>query len=206
MRLAAAILLTLLGSSGVCARVHAQLADARDWLTLSGKVVALGNETFTLDYGKGMITVAVTDAPWYQSLRPLWLHHEITVYGRLDRNASRGPVLQASAVYDQSLGTFFRNAPDDQQDALWSQAPPPPPGYVEVTGRVVSIHGRELTLSTGVKVDTSAMRDNPLDEQGYPRVRLGDHIKVGGRLRADLFERTELVASWITRIHAPKLH
>lgn len=94
---------------------------------------------------------------------------------------------------------FFREADGGDQDAPWTPALPPAPGYVELAGEVASIHGRELTLTSAVKVDTSQMRDNPLDEHGYPRVRVGDHIKVGGRLRADLTQRTEVIATWVAK-------
>lgn len=172
---------------------------AFDWVTVNGKVVSVAPDSFSLDCGKGLIFVDVTGAKWYERLRPLLRSHQLTVYGALDRDAKRGVTLRATSVYDRSLGTFFRPAQSGKAADVWAHAEAPGPGYVEVTGEVATIRGREITLTSGVSVDTNELSDNPLDELGYPRVHTGDRIKAGGSLRADLGERTELMAGWIAK-------
>jgi hypothetical protein len=175
-------------------------AQNRDWITIGGTVVATTPNSFRLDYGSGVITVEMDDWDWYKEGRDLLQDDRVVVYGRIDQDAFEQRKVEAASVYVRNLGTYFHaNSVDEEDLGLWTISPHRA-GALELTGKVASIDGRELTLSSGVKVDTAQLGYNPLDDKGYQRIDVGDRIKVAGHIEADLFEKSELMADWIVNL------
>lgn len=69
-----------------------------------------------------------------------------------------------------------------------------------VQGTVTKVVGDELVVDTGVRtvrVDVDDLPYNPLDDEGYQKIKVGDRVSVTGVMDDDLFESRELMADSI---------
>jgi len=179
------------------------LQPDRTWIRLKGTVGNAEETHFTLKYGRGEITVEMDDWDWYPEGRKLLPGSTVTVYGRVDASLYDLDTLEASAVYVEDLNTFFyANAVDEE-----SLRPLTGPGEVSrlgMTGTVTGIEGRTFTLDTGARrftVSTEEMSLNPLDDEGYQRIRKGDRVTVSGELKLNSFQdRTLMADSVVSRV------
>lgn len=178
------------------------------WISLSGIIAKAGDESFVLDYGKGKITVEMDDWDWYKEGKALIEGDNVTVYGRVDDDLYQSTTIEASSVYVKNLNTYFYASDADEEDLAFSFVTTPVVvAWMELTGTVTKIEGREFTLDTGnrtVRVDTSAMVYDPTDDQGYQKIRKGDRVKVSGNMDYDLFEKKELMANTIVTLAKDK--
>ena len=175
------------------------------WLTIEGTVVRAMPEAFLLDYGQGVMTVEMDDFDFYGEGRNLMENDEVTVYGRVDDDLLEKRTIEASSVYVENLNTtFFASAVDEEDYAAMAIAPTVDvDNAYEVTGTVTSVSGREFMIDTGpsrIQVDTMALGYNPMDEDGFLEVEVGDRVKVGGVIDDDLFDEAELSANWIMEL------
>lgn len=60
------------------------LQPDESWIRIRGTVVDPGPESFTLDYGKGTVTVEMEDWEWYHEGYQMIEGDPATVYGRID--------------------------------------------------------------------------------------------------------------------------
>jgi uncharacterized protein (TIGR00156 family) len=177
-----------------------RLTAARDgnWLTLSGQVVSTEPDNFMLQHGAGLITVEMDDWDWFQEGRSLKPGDRVTVSGRVDRDMLEAKKIEASTVYVQNLGThFFANGSDEEDFVAVATYAPQSAESPAATGVVTAVEGREFVLGSGtadLRVDTAGMANNPLDDRGSPRVKVGDRVQVWGPLNVDPDERPEIAA------------
>lgn len=180
------------------------------WITVNGTVASAGPNSFKLDYGEGLITVEMDDWGWYEEGHLLIEGDQVTVQGRVDDGLFEKRTIEAGSVYVEDLNSYFyANTADEEGDAVLTTVVVATPvdgdNWVTLTGVVKDVSGREFELDTGygeVTVDTSAMRYNPLDDEGFQRLDRGQAVAVRGLLDVDLFERTELVADVIYSLNA----
>lgn len=185
-----------------------------DWIDVSGTVVSSNEDSFVLDYGSGTITVEMDDWDWYKEGWTVIKGDHVIVHGRIDDDLFQARTIEASSVYVKDLNTYFYASAADEEvipyyivtyttptrqtdDVYWTY----------VTGRVTDINGREFTLDTGtrtIRIDTSAMPYDPLDNSGFQKVRVGDRVSVGGKLDPDLFDKREIVAASIITLQHDK--
>ncbi len=181
-------------------------ATARDdtWISVSGTVVSTTPHSFRLDHGDGIITVEMDDFDLDADGRALMANDEVVVYGRVDHDLFEKKTIEASSVYVDNLNThFYASAADEEDFDVWTVAVPVHVGRMEVTGTVTSTIGREFTIDTGasrVQVDTMDLYFNPMDEDGYLQIEVGDRVKVGGDIDTSFFDETELSADWIIEL------
>ena len=79
------------------------------------------------------------------------------------------------------------------------------PNYIDSTGYVTAIEGREFTLGGdqgAIRVDTSQMAENPLDDDGFQQVDVGDRVYVWGDFDLSTRENSELMAKGIVSLTA----
>lgn len=172
------------------------------WIDISGTVVAPKADTFTLDYGKGKVTVEMDDWDWYGDTPAGIDGDKVTVYGQIDDDFFETTTIEASSVYVENRGTYYYASSDDEEDDAymvnyWVTSAPIVVGDTVVRGTVTGVSGREFTVNTGaqkVSVDTIDMSYNPLDDQGIPRVDEGDYVSVRGNIDASFWDETELSA------------
>jgi len=197
------MVLILFSAQGLMAK-NPYLAGNNSWISLKGTVVTAGPSAFELDYGEGIVTVEMDDWDWYGEAYPLMSGDEVTVYGRVDDDLYEVTSIEASSVYVKNLNTYFYASAVDEEDYQL-----PMVTWVDVdvdlqyTGTVTAKDGREFTMDTGtrtIRVDTSEMLYNPLDDKGFQKINKGDVVQVTGNLDKDFFERKEIMAETITTL------
>jgi len=175
----------------------ARLAFTRDgnWINISGRVVSAAADRFVMDYGSGNVTVEMDDWDWYQEGRAILPGDEVVVTGRADTNLFARKTIEARSVYVKKLNTFYyASAADEETPPVVTVSVPPSTGGVESTGTVSAVEGREfnLTFPGGVlRVDTSALSDNPMDGEGAQQIKVGDRVRVWGDLDLEVGENAE---------------
>lgn len=207
--LATGIAAALLATGALAADPYAKPDES--WISISGTVVAPGADEFTLDYGKGVIKVEMDDWDRYGEAYGLMDGDSVTVYGRIDDDLYELASIEASAVYVDSLNTYFYASSADEEGvaeapiSAWTIYTVPVPSQATVSGTVTSVNkeAREFTIDTGASmltVDTSTMPYNPLDELGYQKIAKGDHISVTGDIDYEFFDGRVLEATAVTTL------
>lgn len=175
------------------------------WITISGTVETVLADSFTLDYGEGVITVEMDDGDRDADAYKLMKGDEVTVTGNIDKDFYDLTTIEAGSVYVKNLNTYFYASSVDEEDTyLTTYWPAIITTQTVATGTVTSVKDEEFTLDTGPRrltVEVEEMAYNPLDDEGYQRIEVGDVVSVTGTLDSDLFEDRELVAQSIVTLH-----
>ncbi|MDF0751998.1 NirD/YgiW/YdeI family stress tolerance protein [Marinobacter sp. 71-i] len=176
------------------------------WITLSGTVTSTAAETFKLDYGGGLVTVEMDDWDWYEEDGEILSGDKVTVYGEVDDDTFENTKIEASSVYVENLGTYFFASAKDEENFNDLDVTPTVPvdvGDLTITGTVESVDGREFTIDSAaqqMKVDTTFMSYNPMDDEGYQNIDKGDFVTVTGNTEYDTFEKQELMAESVVTL------
>ncbi len=172
-------------------------ADNNSWVSLSGTIVATRPDAFDLDYGEGVITVEMDDHDWFDESAGLLVDDQVVVYGYVDDDFYEKRTIEASSVYVRGLGTQFYASGVDEED-LPTSPMVTPRAEINLSGEVDSIAGRHFFLETDagvIEVETSQLGYNPLDDEGYQKIDVGDRVRVRGQLASSLFSGHDLVAT-----------
>jgi uncharacterized protein YdeI (BOF family) len=171
------------------------------WLTVNGTVAKTTNDGFLLDYGKGLITVDMDNWDWFPKGRKIIDGDKVTVYGRIDDGFYEARTIEAGSLYVDNLNTVFHANDVKDEDAAYLVHPHAlVASWMIVTGTVTSVDGREFTIDTGkrkLKIDTSRMSYNPMDNLGFQRISKGDRVRASGRVDYDVFEKRKIMADSI---------
>lgn len=178
------------------------------WITISGTVEGVTPDSFTLDYGDGMITVEMDDgdrdADGYNLLRG----DEVSVIGRIDRDFFESTSIEASSVYVKNIGTtFFASSVDDEDWSAFTESVTSPMSMssTSIIGEVTGVGANEFTVNSGfsaMRVDVSGLSYDPLDAEGYQKIEVGDIVKVVGTIEPNLFTGREIEADLIVELHS----
>ncbi len=169
------------------------------WISLSGTVTTANPDSFVLDYGDGLVTVEMDDWDWYREGYNILSGDRVTVYGAIDDDLFESTTIEASSVYVESLNNFFYASAADEEDSMYTVTTPIILSETKVRGTVTSVSELtgEFTIDTGLRkitVETDDMLYDPLDDEGYQKIEVGDRVSVRGEVDRDLFEGRELVA------------
>lgn len=175
------------------------------YISLSGTVTSPAADSFVLDYGDGLIRVELEGWLLGTNALPIREGDKATVYGEVDDDSFENTTIEAEAVYVEDLNSFFYGevADEDFYRPRYYTYAPFVDSVVTLEGTVTSIDDDEFTLNTGLRaivVETEDMRYNPLDEDGYQRIHVGDRVRVVGEVDYDLFEGREVEATTITTL------
>lgn len=180
------------------------------WITISGKVKSISPDQFELDYGAGTITVEMDDGDRDADAYKLYNGDEVTVTGLIDDDFYEVTTIEASSVYVKNIGTTFYASAVDEEDFLPTYAYQPPEvtlvlGGSVVTGTVsgIDVPEEEFTLNTGLRlmtVEVDEMPYNPVDDEGYQKLEVGDVVSVRGQIDYDLFEGRVFEADTVTTL------
>jgi uncharacterized protein YdeI (BOF family) len=174
------------------------------WISLSGTVTSVSRDAFTLDYGKGVITVEMDDGDRDADGYKLMKGDNVTVNGKIDDDFFETTTIEASSVYVEKLGTYFYASPIDEEDRFFVVAPTPIVlTRTVVQGTVTEVRDDEFVVNTGLRsmtVEVEEMAYNPLDDEGYQKIRVGDRVRATGSIDDDLFEGRELVADSVIKL------
>lgn len=174
-----------------------------DWVSLEGRVIESNADYFILRTNARDIIVEMDDYDQTSEGYNILIGDEVVVYGRLDKDFLEKAKVEADNVYVKGIDTYFFASSEDEEGGPYYS------DYneyfddlkagteINVVGRVTSINGKSFLLGKGdrsVKVDTTDMLYNPLDNVGFKRIRLGDKVRVSGYLDKKVFARHEVDA------------
>lgn len=180
------------------------------WITISGKVKSVSADEFELDYGTGTVTVEMDDGDRDADGYKLYNGDEVTVTGLIDDDFYEMTTIEASSVYVENIGTTFYASAVDEEDPLTIYSYQPPEvtvavGDSVVTGTIsgIDVPEEEFTLNTGLRlmtVEVDEMPYNPIDDEGYQKLDVGDVVSVRGQIDYDLFEGRVFEADTVTTL------
>ena len=178
------------------------LQPDESWISIDGSVKDVSSDRFTLDYGDGLIIVEMDDGDRDADAYKLVTGDKVRVLGKIDDDFLQMTTIEASSVYVENLGTYFYASATDEEDTFVTVDP------VEVSrtvlqGMVTDVGEDEFKLHTGseqLTVQVEEMPYDPLDEEGYQKIEVGDYVSVSGELDYGLFERRELTAHTVTTL------
>lgn len=176
------------------------------WITISGTVESVEHDTFTLDYGDGVVTVEMDDGDRDADAYKLLTGDDVTVSGVVDDKFFEKTIIEAGTVYVADLGTtFYSSTLDDEGSrtmAYWEPAPDKTYSTT-VRGTVTAVTDESFLLSSGAQrllVDVDEMPYNPLDDEGYQRIGIGDKVRVSGEADNALFDYRVLMARSVIKL------
>lgn len=176
------------------------------WISLTGTVTSTTADSFMLDYGDGLVTVEMDDWDTFGDAWSLADGDQVTVYGDVDKGLFETRTIEAGSVYAQDLNTFFYASAADEEDfGEWVVVTDAELGDLTYIGTVETVipDANTFTIDTGaaeLTVDTSALLYNPLDDQGFQQIDVGDRVSVEAVIDADFFGDQDLLAKSIVTL------
>lgn len=182
--------------------------DDGTWLSISGTASEPTDDSFTLNYGNGEITVTMNNMDWYNEA----VHDEldgskVTVRGVIDDGWFVSASINATSVYAESLGSYFQSNDSGNHNEGYSSytATEIKDGDMTVRGKVTTVSAEEetFTINTGARqltVSVSDLDSNPLDQEGYQKVEVGDRVSVNGQMEGKMTATSELKANRVVSL------
>jgi uncharacterized protein YdeI (BOF family) len=176
------------------------------WISISGTVDMVHPDSFVLDYGDGLVKVEMDDGDRDADAYKLMPGDKVTVSGTIDDDFFETTKIEAGSVYVENLGTTFYASPFDDETYTGVDPVMIPPIHVArtvVRGTVSQVNDREFVLDTGprlLRVDVGDMGFDPLDDEGYLKIDVGDRVKVIGQIDTGLFMNRELDADTVIEL------
>ncbi len=173
------------------------------WISISGTVNSVNPDSFILDFGDGVIKVEMDDGDRDADGYKLMAGDKVTVNGMIDDDFYETTKIEASNVYVENLGTTFFASADDEEDYMVTVTTPIVVPSTTLQGTVTAVVDDEFTMNTGLQstiVDVEKMVYNPLDNEGYQRIEVGDYVRVIGTMEKDFFETRKLKAETIVEL------
>lgn len=202
-------------ASAIAAACFATVACAQEdpaakpddaWVSVTGTVTSTTAETFKLDHGDGMITVEMDDWDDFGNAFTLSDGDEVTVYGEVDKDLYESAKIEAGSVFVDDLNTFFyASAADEEEYGEWVLDTETEVGDITYIGTVETVDSLTdtFTIDTGateLSVDTSALLYDPLDDEGFQQIEVGDRVSVDAEIDADFFGDQDLLAESIVTL------
>lgn len=206
--LGAAALAMLTAATTVAEEVNPYAMANNTWITISGSVESVSRDAFMLDYGDGLITVEMDDGDRDADAYKLAVDDKVTVSGKIDDDFFEVATIEAGSVFVENLGTtFFASAVDEETSEGLAAVVTVPVVIANtvVTGTVTDVSSDEFTVDTGLReltVEVGSMSFDPLDDEGFLKVNVGDRVKVRGDIDHNLFDTHELEADYIVKLHS----
>ena len=181
-------------------------APAESQISLSGKVAAIEENAFTLDYGAGRVRIDLEDGlDWFPPGTPgLTIGEPVTVNGHIDADTIAAREIDANSIYRPTTQTYLYS---DTSNARFFPPMDPKPAdasWVNLSGTVKGVSGRNFVLDTGVRefhITTGAMRNDPV---AVGRLRPGSRVTVSGVVNGDdLFDHPEIDATNVVVLSQP---
>jgi len=178
--------------------------DDNTWISINGKVASVLPDQFELDYGEGFITVEMDDGDRDADGYKLFRGDEVRVSGMIDDDFYEQTTIEASSVYVKDIDTYFYASAIDEEDYGYTVVSPLVTDTIlEGTITSVDVDGEEFKIDTGLQeltVEVDELFNNPLDNDGYQQLDVGDRVRVDGRMDNDLFEGRVFEADYVISI------
>ncbi|MGQ9426775.1 OB-fold nucleic acid binding domain-containing protein [Gilvimarinus sp. F26214L] len=167
-------------------------------ITLKGTVAEVGQQQFTLDYGKEQITVSLADWSWSddQLREHLKQGQEVTVSGTVDDSLFERRQIEADNIYVDAEYAYYYLVDENPAYAAGNGSGSSSGTFLSTRGQVKEVGDGEITLESEgstIQVDLSELGYDPLDEEGT-QVRQGDQVYVFGDIDENFYETRTLSA------------
>lgn len=199
----AVVFMALTSASGLSAEPNPYALVDESWISISGEVQFLQPDSFTLDYGDGSVIVEMDDGDRDADAYKLIEGDNVNVLGVIDRDLFELTSIEASSVFVEKLDTYFYSSAVDEEDMLLLMAAIEDKPASFVQGKVTNVDDTEFSINFGlneIRVDVDDMLYNPLDDEGYQKVQVGDVVRVKGELDTDFLQGREFEAERVTTI------
>jgi len=199
--LAIAAMMMLIATPALAQNPYARADES--WISISGTVGTVSPDTFTLDYGDGIVLVEMDDWDYDADAYKVMQGDKVVVTGMIDDDLFESTSIEASSVYVEDLNTYFYANPADEEDYWASVTMPIAISETTVIGTVTEVGDHEFVVDTALReltVETTGMLYNPLDDEGYQKIRVGDRVRVSGEIDVSFFEGRELMAESIVTL------
>ena len=196
--------LTLFALPAVAINPYALEDDS--WISINGEVTSVTADAFELDYGDGQITVEMDDGDRDADGYKLIQGDEVRVSGMIDDDFYDLTTIEASSVYVKNIDTYFYASAMDEEDIGYSIISPSVTDTV-VQGTItrVDANGEQFTLDSGLQeltVEVDELTYNPLDNEGFQQLDVGDRVSVQGSIDHDFFEGRVFEANYVTTLYS----
>ncbi|PTB86026.1 hypothetical protein C9940_04065 [Pseudidiomarina aestuarii] len=196
--------LTLFALPAVAINPYALEDDS--WISINGEVTSVTADAFELDYGDGQITVEMDDGDRDADGYKLIQGDEVRVSGMIDDDFYDLTTIEASSVYVKNIDTYFYASAMDEEDIGYSIISPSVTDTV-VQGTITSVdaNGEQFTLDSGLQeltVEVDELTYNPLDNEGFQQLDVGDRVSVQGSIDHDFFEGRVFEANYVTTLYS----
>ena len=196
--------LTLFALPAVAINPYALEDDS--WISINGEVTSVTADAFELDYGDGQITVEMDDGDRDADGYKLIQGDEVRVSGMIDDDFYDLTTIEASSVYVKNIDTYFYASAMDEEDIGYSIISPSVTDTV-VQGTITSVdaNGEQFTHDSGLQeltVEVDELTYNPLDNEGFQQLDVGDRVSVQGSIDHDFFEGRVFEANYVTTLYS----
>lgn len=195
---------TLFALPAVAVNPYAMEDDS--WISINGEVTSVTADAFELDYGDGQITVEMDDGDRDADGYKLMMGDEVRVSGMIDDDFYDLTTIEASSVYVKNIDTYFYASAMDEEDIGYSIiSPSVTDTVVQGTITSVDVNGEQFTLDSGLQeltVEVDELTYNPLDDEGFQQLDVGDRVSVQGSIDHDLFEGRVFEANYVTTLYS----
>lgn len=176
-----------------------RLKEDDTWIEISGSIESVTADEFELNYGDGTITVEMDDGDRDADAYKLMKGDGVTVYGFIDDDFFDATTIEASSVYVEDIGTYFYANDMDDEFPVTRVTTPIESSHTAVQGTVTSVDKdeKQFSINTGsrlITVEVDELSYNPLDDEGYRTLKVGDMVSVTGEIDRQLFEGRVLEA------------
>ena len=196
--------LTLFALPAVAINPYALEDDS--WISINGEVTSVTADAFELDYGDGQITVEMDDGDRDADGYKLMMGDEVRVSGMIDDDFYDLTTIEASSVYVKNIDTYFYASAMDEEDIGYSIiSPSVTDTVVQGTITSVDVNGEQFTLDSGLQeltVEVDELTYNPLDDEGFQQLDVGDRVSVQGSIDHDFFEGRVFEANYVTTLYS----
>lgn len=186
--------------------VNPRMQPDGSWVSIGGTVTSAGMDSFMLDYGDGMITVEMDDWDAYGDAWPISSGDQVTVYGAVDDDLYEAATIEASSVYVENLNTYFyASAADEEEfDAFYTMTPVEV-GSMTLVGTVQKVMPEtgEFVIDSDLRevtVDVDPLLYDPLDDQGFQQIEVGDRVSVTGVVDYEMLDGHEFDATQVVTL------
>jgi len=173
------------------------------WISFEGTVEDVMPGAIAVDYGEGSVMVEIDDGDRDADAYDLLPGYKVAVMGRVDDDFLETASIEASSVYVENLGTYFYGDPEDEEDTFVELTYPLEISRTVLQGTVTAVTEDAFLLDVGrrqITIEVDEMAYDPLDDEGYQRVEIGDHVSVTGEVDYEFFELGHLDAKTVTTL------
>ena len=186
--------------------VNPYAMEDNSWISINGEVTSVTADAFELDYGDGQITVEMDDGDRDADGYKLMMGDEVRVSGMIDDDFYDLTTIEASSVYVKNIDTYFYASAMDEEDIGYSIiSPSVTDTVVQGTITSVDVNGEQFTLDSGLQeltVEVDELTYNPLDDDGFQQLDVGDRVSVQGSIDHDFFEGRVFEANYVTTLYS----